>query len=124
MDIYSPFGNLLDNAINSVLNLAPDMRCISLNVKAHGHLLSIHSQNCYSGDVLIRDGRPVTAGDRRMQTRVVPSGKLWCAIPWTAGRMQNEKCRNASVHSGLLDTLQSAASRIFSAAAMASLSQG
>ncbi len=65
MDIYSLFGNLLDNAINSVLNLAPDMRCISLNVKAHGQLLSIHSQNYYSGDVLIRDGRPVTAGDRR-----------------------------------------------------------
>lgn len=60
MDIYSLFGNLLDNAINSVMNLDAEKRCIGLNVKAHGALLSINSHNYYTGDIQIRDGRPVT----------------------------------------------------------------
>lgn len=59
-DIYSLFGNLLENAINAVQDLEPDMRIIGLSVKCHGQLLSVNSHNCYAGNVIIRDGLPVT----------------------------------------------------------------
>jgi len=62
-DIYSLFGNLLDNAIHAVQELEEEQRIISLTVKLCGELLSINSYNCYTGEMMMRDGLPVTSGD-------------------------------------------------------------
>ena len=62
-DIYSLFGNLLDNAIHAVQGLEEERRIISLTIKRRGELLSVNSYNCYAGEVIIRDGFPVTRSD-------------------------------------------------------------
>lgn len=58
MDIYSLFGNMLENAIHSVLELGEDQRIISLSVKAKGRLLSIHSNNRYEGQLEMKNDLP------------------------------------------------------------------
>ena len=63
VDIYSLFGNLLDNAIHAVQELDEERRVISLTVKLRGELLSVNSYNCYAGEMTMRDGVPVTRGD-------------------------------------------------------------
>lgn len=60
-DVYSLFGNLLDNAIEVVLKLERDKRVIGITIKAEGELLSINSHNYYSGEVRMLDGLPVTS---------------------------------------------------------------
>jgi len=62
-DIYSLFGNLLDNAIHAVQELEEERRIISLTVRRCGELLSVNAYNCYSGEITIVDGLPVTHGD-------------------------------------------------------------
>lgn len=59
-DIYSLFGNLMDNAIHSVVELEPDKRVISFTVRAEQALLSINSHNYYGGEVRMVRGLPVT----------------------------------------------------------------
>lgn len=60
-DIYSMFGNLLDNAIEAVLKLSEtEERHIILDIKRIGALLSIHVENKFVGEVRIVDGYPVT----------------------------------------------------------------
>ncbi len=59
-DVYSLFGNLLDNALRSVMKLEEDKRIISLGVKAKGKLLSVNSHNPYQGDLRISNGIPQT----------------------------------------------------------------
>ena len=63
VDIYSLFGNLLDNAIHAVQGLELERRVVNLTVKQHGELLSVNSCNCYAGQMTMRDGVPVTSGD-------------------------------------------------------------
>lgn len=65
VDIYSLFGNLLDNAIHAVQELEEDRRVVNLTVKVCGELLSVNSYNCYTGEMEMRDGLPVTHGDPR-----------------------------------------------------------
>lgn len=60
-DIYSLFGNILDNAIHAVQNLAEEKRVVGLTVRRQGELLSINSHNYYSGQIVMRDGLPVTS---------------------------------------------------------------
>ena len=59
-DIYSLFGNLLDNAIRSVTALEPDKRVISFSVRAERAFLSINSHNYYGGEVRMERGLPVS----------------------------------------------------------------
>ena len=59
-DIYSLFGNMIENAINAVLELPEDAREIYLSVIGKGELLSIHCENPCNGDILFNDGLPVT----------------------------------------------------------------
>ena len=59
-DVYSLFGNLIENAINSVMSLQKDNRIISLTVKAKDNLLSINSHNYYSGNLRMGNGIPLT----------------------------------------------------------------
>jgi hypothetical protein len=61
MDIYSLFGNALSNAIESVQKIKEETRrCISLNVKTVGKMLSVHIENFYDGEILLENGLPVT----------------------------------------------------------------
>ena len=62
-DIYSLFGNLLDNAIRAVQALEADKRVIDLSIRRYGSLVSINSYNCFSGEICIKNGIPQTKGD-------------------------------------------------------------
>ncbi len=65
MDVYSLFGNLMDNAMNSAVNVEPEKRIISIAVKARNELLSITFHNYYAGEVRMEHGLPVTASPDR-----------------------------------------------------------
>lgn len=60
MDIFSLFGNILDNAIECEMNLPPETRFIHLSVRSANQLLLIHAENHFEGVLELRDGLPVT----------------------------------------------------------------
>lgn len=49
IDIYSLFGNILDNAIEAVMKLPQEQRLIDLTVRTAGELLCIHAENVFDG---------------------------------------------------------------------------
>lgn len=60
-DIYSLFGNAVDNAIEAVVQLPQEAdRIISLNVRQRMGMLSILVENPYAGKVAFADGLPRT----------------------------------------------------------------
>ncbi len=60
-DLYSLFGNILDNAIESVSGLKDhEKRIIGLTVQNTGNLITIHSENYFDHPVRIKDGLPET----------------------------------------------------------------
>ena len=60
-DIYSLFGNALDNALEGTSKVAdPANRMISLKSNARGALVVLQVENTYAGDVTIVDGLPRT----------------------------------------------------------------
>ena len=61
MDLYSLFGNALDNAIESVIGEENEKnRIISFKVASHGQILSIHFENYIGHELEFADGMPVT----------------------------------------------------------------
>lgn len=64
-DIYSFFGNALDNAINSVSELDDEKKSISISAIKRGRMTNIRIENYFSGEMKFEDGLPVTSGDRR-----------------------------------------------------------
>lgn len=63
-DIYSLFGNALDNAINSVRSLKnKDKRVVSLIVKETMGLISVRLENYFQGELKFQDGLPVTTSE-------------------------------------------------------------
>lgn len=60
MDIFSLFGNILDNAIEYESKLAPEARFIHLSIRSTNQLLLIHVENHFEGELEMRDGIPVT----------------------------------------------------------------
>ena len=65
-DIASLFGNLLDNALESVGKEEEHKRLISLNVRREREMLLIHIHNQCSAAPTFKDGLPVTTkGDTR-----------------------------------------------------------
>lgn len=58
-DIYSLFGNLLDNAIESVNKIKGDKN-ITLKIKSVGNLISISCKNPYSGKIKFFNGLPIS----------------------------------------------------------------
>lgn len=60
MDIFSLFGNILDNAIECEAKLPPEARFIHLSVRAVNRLLFIHAENHFEGTLELRDGIPLT----------------------------------------------------------------
>ncbi len=59
-DIYSLFGNILENAINAVSELSEEQRSIDLSIATRGALLSISTRNAYAGVITMDDDLPVT----------------------------------------------------------------
>lgn len=59
-DIYSLFGNALDNAIEYLLNVEEDKRFIRLNVNTFGDNLVIHIENYFDGELSYDNGLPKT----------------------------------------------------------------
>ena len=59
-DIYSLFGNLLDNAIEAVKNLEQNKRVISLQIKNSGEFLIIKTYNNYNGKINFANNLPIT----------------------------------------------------------------
>ena len=65
MDVYSLFGNILDNAVEAVMKVEQQKRHISLSVVGTERLVKIHSDNYFdtSESVRIVGGMPVTTKD-------------------------------------------------------------
>ncbi len=60
-DLYAIFGNLLDNAIESVSQLSdPEQRVIGLTVQKQGNLALIHAENYFDHPICMENGLPET----------------------------------------------------------------
>lgn len=59
-ELYSIFGNAIDNAIESVQNLPEEKRIIHVSQERKGNILSIKIQNFYANKISFRDGLPQT----------------------------------------------------------------
>ncbi len=62
-DLYSLFGNLIDNAMEAVEKLDDDKKIIGLIVKKVNMFLSINVHNFYGGEIKFENGFPVTTKD-------------------------------------------------------------
>ena len=61
MDVYSLFGNAIDNAVEAVRRLKdPEKKVISIVTERKGNLININVSNYYSGNLLFEDGLPET----------------------------------------------------------------
>ena len=56
-DVYSLFGNLLDNAIEAATSLEKDRRTIGLKMAAQGEILILKVFNNYDGSFVVKDGK-------------------------------------------------------------------
>lgn len=66
-DIYSLFGNIIDNAINAAENVEdPEYRMIGLTVSRSNGLVVIHEENYYAGKLIFSDGLPQTGQEHKM----------------------------------------------------------
>jgi hypothetical protein len=59
-DIYSLFGNAIDNAMEAVEKEEPSKRNVSLIIKRKGSMVSVHLENYFSGQIEIENGIPKT----------------------------------------------------------------
>lgn len=66
LDIYSLFGNAINNAIESVKNISDEQkRLITLKVNVKNKFLCINIENCYEQELVFVDGLPqTTKGDK------------------------------------------------------------
>lgn len=61
VDLYILFGNILDNAIESVRKIKdPAQRVVSLNVYTRSNMAVIQAENYYSGSIRMENGLPHT----------------------------------------------------------------
>ena len=61
-DIYTLFGNAVDNAIEAVMRIPdPEQRVIGLKVVRDGNYVCVHIYNYFTGTLKTRDGLPVTS---------------------------------------------------------------
>ena len=61
VDIYSLFGNIIDNAIDAVKNMKEEgKKIISINFEGKGDYLIINTMNYYTGNLNMVDGVPET----------------------------------------------------------------
>lgn len=62
-EIYSLFGNVLDNAMEAAGHQGEGKRCVSLVVQRRGGMVSIHEENYFAGELSLSDGLPQTTKD-------------------------------------------------------------
>lgn len=63
-DLYSLFGNAIDNAFESVRNIADiEKRVISFSVKEINNFIAVHIENYFEGELVFKSGLPVTKKD-------------------------------------------------------------
>lgn len=63
-DIYSLFGNALDNAMEAVMQLETERRTVGVIVRSVGNMVSVNIYNPYAGEVETdADGLPMTTKD-------------------------------------------------------------
>lgn len=64
MEIYSLFGNALDNALESCSKVSdPEKRVISLKAIARGDMVVLHVENFFEDELTMVDGMPLTTKD-------------------------------------------------------------
>lgn len=61
VDLYSLFGNAIDNAMEGVLNLPEEMRGITLTLQKKAGLIILQIENPYQGEIKLQDGLPLTS---------------------------------------------------------------
>lgn len=59
-DIYSLFGNIIDNAIEAVGELESEEKIISLKIKKVGNMISISAKNGYKGKIEMKNNLPMS----------------------------------------------------------------
>lgn len=64
-DVYALFGNILDNAIEAVMDLEESKRVISLQVKMKNEMLVIQETNYFAGNLLLKNGLPQTTKTKK-----------------------------------------------------------
>jgi hypothetical protein len=78
-DIYSLFGNIIDNAIEAVKDLDKEQRIITLRILSTGNLISISEKNPYQGTLQFSGGLPLTSkADPRYHGFGLKSVKMVC----------------------------------------------
>ena len=84
--IYSLFGNIIDNAIEAVSELEDkEMRVISLTVKNRSNSIETDISNYYKGELEMSDGLPITVKDDAARIRLEKY-----TVYSTAARRRNE----------------------------------
>lgn len=63
VDLYTMFGNALDNAMEAVKDLDTERRVISLTTSILGDMFSVSIRNYYNTELEFEDGLPVTTKD-------------------------------------------------------------
>ncbi len=67
IDIYSLFGNILDNSLEAAEKLEDkEKRIISITVESKGYFVSINARNYFAGEVHVEDGKIQTTKEDRM----------------------------------------------------------
>lgn len=65
MDVYTLFGNVLSNAIESVAKVKnEEKRGIGINIIDIEEMICIHIENYFEGEIKFKDGLPVTDKDK------------------------------------------------------------
>ena len=59
-DIYSLFGNLIDNSIEAINQLDDNEKIISLKIKQVGNIVSISIKNGYKGKIQMENNLPLS----------------------------------------------------------------
>lgn len=62
-DLFSLFGNAIDNAINAVRDLDKEKRLISITDLSREGFINVRIENYYEGDIVFEDGLPKTYQD-------------------------------------------------------------
>lgn len=66
-DIYSLFGNILDNAIEAVIKSEEENKEIFLSVKEVGNMIIVHQSNVFDGELNVKNGEILTRKEDRTQ---------------------------------------------------------
>lgn len=75
-DIYSLFGNAIENALESVQGLDNGRKVISISEIKRDKLVNIRIENYYDGTIVFEDGLPVTRKDKNYHGFGMKSMKL------------------------------------------------